>query len=587
MRGGVFTQILITVCLIAAVCSTFFQYTIYDTSFLLYPLSYAILVVSVCSLGLCAICRETKFHFSIADLFISLFVFYYLLRYDYDLQLANWKIAIAIQLLIFWFAIRLLFNTTILPHSLLTWLFISLGCIQTIWGFLQLYGICTSNHSLFPITGSFNNPGPYSGYVSIMIPIAASQYFTTKGIQQYLALGAFLLMISILPAGMSRSAWIGAIFSVIWVISMQNNWISKIRNYRKKNHLFFTAGVIFLTTTLFALFIALYILKKDSAYGRLFIWKNTICAIIEQPLQGYGPGMFPSVYDKAQSDFFSNGEYSALEEWVAGSPEYAFNEYLQILVEGGIFLFCLFGLFIGYALWKGVRQKKYGFCGGVVALLLFCCFSYPLQLPSFLVTGTLLLAACVSGQSTNVSQNRVCSVFMTVTLVIASVYLCCHLRPNSFVADIWKKCRFLKVAGMTESAEEGYENIYASLKHNPFFLFEYAQILTKQSKYNEAITVLKQVAKVKCDPMIYNMMGENYQNMKLYNKAEKCYLHSINLLPGRIYPYYLLTILYSKPGFRQPEKMYKMRKIVMTKKPKVDSKAVEEMKEKVKNLFIK
>lgn len=140
---------------------------------------------------------------------------------------------------------------------------------------------------------------------------------------------------------------------------------------------------------------------------------------------------------------------------------------------------------------------------------------------------------------------------------------------------------------MTESAEEGYENIYASLKHNPFFLFEYAQILTKQSKYNEAITVLKQVAKVKCDPMIYNMMGENYQNMKLYNKAEKCYLHSINLLPGRIYPYYLLTILYSKPGFRQPEKMYKMRKIVMTKKPKVDSKAVEEMKEKVKNLFIK
>lgn len=34
-----------------------------------------------------------------------------------------------------------------------------------------------------------------------------------------------------------------------------------------------------------------------------------------------------------QEAYFSGGDFSPQEELVAGSPEYAFNEYLQIAVE--------------------------------------------------------------------------------------------------------------------------------------------------------------------------------------------------------------------------------------------------------------
>ena len=46
------------------------------------------------------------------------------------------------------------------------------------------------------------------------------------------------------------------------------------------------------------------------------------------------------------------------------------------------------------------------------------------------------------------------------------------------------------------------------------------------------------------------------------------------VLPGRIYPYYLLAKLYAEPGYRNREKFEKMQRIVLTKEPKVYSTAI-------------
>lgn len=59
-------------------------------------------------------------------------------------------------------------------------------------------------------------------------------------------------------------------------------------------------------------------------------------AIAESPVVGYGMGNFVLAYGRAQENYFANEEYSETEELVAGSPEYAFNEYLQVAVEYGI-----------------------------------------------------------------------------------------------------------------------------------------------------------------------------------------------------------------------------------------------------------
>ena len=57
-------------------------------------------------------------------------------------------------------------------HLFLLFLFILLGIIEAIWGLGQLYGVVLSRHDQFLLTGSFYNPGPYSGFLAMIFPIA-------------------------------------------------------------------------------------------------------------------------------------------------------------------------------------------------------------------------------------------------------------------------------------------------------------------------------------------------------------------------------------------------------------------------------
>ena len=84
--------------------------------------------------------------------------------------------------------------------------------------------------------------------------------------------------------------------------------------------------------------------------------------------------------------------------------------------------------------------------------------------------------------------------------------------------------------------------------------------------------------------MILNIIGKNFQEKGEYAQAEKWLLRSTHLLPGRIYPYYLLAKLYAEPEYRHPEKLKQAVQIVLTKEPKVQSTAIREMREEVKLL---
>ena len=47
------------------------------------------------------------------------------------------------------------------------------GCVQAAVGFLQWLDVLPSNHNLFPVTGSFMNPGPYGGYLAVCWVVGA------------------------------------------------------------------------------------------------------------------------------------------------------------------------------------------------------------------------------------------------------------------------------------------------------------------------------------------------------------------------------------------------------------------------------
>ena len=470
--------------------------------------------------------------------------------------------------------------------SAASWSLIILGCIEAVWGMRQLYGYATSNHSLYALTGSFFNPGPYSGYLAMILPVCLHQYLQKVGedaqwlykAKKYMASAAMLLILCVLPAGMSRSAWLAAGVSCLWVYGIHADWGGYIREkwwLHKQRIIGIFIGIVCISVLAGFLFFAL---KPDSARGRFFMWKITCHAIAEEPLFGHGIGNFAATYGDAQEAYFAAGDYEPWEERVAGSPEYAFNEYLQVAVELGIPLaLCLLAVLL-VCLYVGIRKERYGICGSILSLMVFSFSSYPLQLPVFVVTSIVLLSACILGNSRRQ--------WLGVAILIGTIGIF-RIKDDLHTEQAckeWMNARVLYNGGVYESAEKDYERLYPLLKDRATFLFEYGHGLHKQQKFEASSRILKEALKRTSDPMILNILGKNSQQTGDYWAAEEWYIRSTHRLPGRIYPYYLLAKLYAEPGFKQPDKLEKMQRIVLTKEPKVNSTAIREMREEVKKL---
>ena len=467
----------------------------------------------------------------------------------------------------------------VLSLALMTW-----GGVEAIIGLRQLFGFAASGHALYAMTGSFFNPGPYSGYLAMVLPVCVHEYMEGRQAgsrwRTVLAGGVALLILCVLPAGMSRSAWLSAVVACLWVYGSLAGWGRKSCELwlKRRGGVFITVAAGVAVVLLAGVW--LFQLKPDSARGRLLMWRMTGRAIAEAPWTGHGAGSFAAAYGEAQECYFAQGTYKEWEERVAGSPEYAFNEYLQVAAERGIPVAVGGLLVVGCCWWAGFRKGRYGLCGGLLALGIFALASYPLQLPVFVVTASALLAGCLIGRSK--------AAWLSVGIV-AALWGGLRLPKDNQTEQAcreWMNARVLYNAGAYGAVEKEYARLYPWLRGRAAFLFEYGHGLHKQGRWEESDRVLQEAMQHSCDPMILNVMGKNLQAQGRYEEAEECYWRSIHRLPGRIYPYYLLAKLYAEPGFCQPEKLERVRQVVLTKEPKVPSTAVREMREEVGEMGI-
>lgn len=516
--------------------------------------------------------------FAWEDFFLLSCAIYYVIRYDFSDQLANWRIILWADVLILWVLIKWLKDNRMLTPECVSWVIVAGGCLQAVWGMLQLYDFCPSNHVRYDMTGSFLNPGPFTGYISVAFPIAFYLYLKNEGYKQWLALMSMAIMFIILPVGMSRSAWIGTIAASCFVVFQQK----ELKKYWYITQRWFTITILLLVIVGIIVGVFMFNLKKDSAYGRLFIWENTCVSIAKRPVIGYGSCSFPEVYASSQSDKFLSGNYSEREEKVAGNPEYAFNEYLQIWIEGGVIMLLLLIGLLFICMRQGLCHKQYGLCGGLISLLCFAFSSYPFQYPSFWI----VLCFLLSGMKTpSLSQPQIHNdnMFLPILFIFSECIFLSLSSPHKQI-EIWEKCRILYPKGETALALNGYKALYPSLKHSPKFILEYAQYLSDNKEYEKSNILYERYLKLQCNSLVYNFIGNNYLELGQFQLAEKYYQKSINFLPNRIYPYYLLARLYANPQFRQPEKFKEMADKVLHKKPKVHSKAIEEMREEIREI---
>jgi tetratricopeptide (TPR) repeat protein len=410
---------------------------------------------------------------------------------------------------------------------------IASGAFEAVLGLLQVYGYEPSNHSLYALTGSFYNPGPYSGFLAMCLPLALHEWLEGKGIWKHLALVALVLMVMVLPSGMSRSAWLAAVIASCYVWGM--HYRGRLYRYRK----FFWIGNLLLIVSS----ICAYHWKKDSADGRLLMWKVSVQAVMEHPWQGVGWEHVAGAYGDAQERYFASGLATEQEEYVAGAPEYVFNEYLQVAIAWGVPALCGILMLVMVAFCLGHGSRLYGVCGALLSLAVFAFASYPFQFLMFRLAFVALLVACAMG-----CRKLWVQVLALVLGIGAGVYLADNRS--------------------TPNARR---------------MFEQAHALHQAGQWDASTELLQETMVVSSDAMVLNIIGKNCQAQGRYEEAEHWFVRSTRRLPNRIYPYYLLAKLYAEHSDVFPiEKLEWAARMVLEKEAKVESTAIRQMREEVK-----
>jgi tetratricopeptide (TPR) repeat protein len=567
-------------------------------------------LLSVVAIPITIIKRRERLNLILPDLLILLFCCAVVLITLHHIDRLINKCLLLIFVTLFYFYLRIfLTGKSKLMYNLCVLAFVITGLIEAIWGLMQLYGFAESQHNLFRTTGSFFNPGPYSGWLSMIFPMALGYvvfnhkvakvaqswliaYSNRRRFTTILCSLTVLCIILILPAAMSRASWIavfgGCAFIGIMYFIQSKKITVYLKKYRKRLFIFGFMAIVLLSLSL----IGLFLLKKDSASGRAFIWKIAMQTIKEHPF-GVGLGNFGGSYGDVQATYFASGAGSEREEYVAGGVEYAFNEYLQICIETGIVPFLFFIAFVIYVLITGIQNKNYLPTSSLISLLIFASMSYPFNVLPFVIAFVFLSAMCLTNNDDNHEKSGIRNhypkfmIWFFIIITPVAIALCMYQKiyPLYKAYKQWNSTTILYSANIYKEATEEYSEQYQYLQDEIRFLFEYAQSLSKSEQYEKSNEILHRAIKISCDPMLYNIMGKNYQSLKQYELAEQSFKKAVNLVPNRLYPHYLLAKLYYEMGLKDKAE-YEIN-IVMTKPPKVESMAVEEMREELGKLRYK
>ena len=441
----------------------------------------------------------------------------------------------------------------------------------------QLLGYGISNHLRFVVTGSFFNPGPCGIFLAGVFVLAVAMM--KKG---YRKVGINLMFVRYVTAcvtfgvtlvamvpTMSRAGWIGALVGVMllyrgeiaaWV-NMRRRWV-------------IGGGIVGMIVVL-TLF---YLLKKDSANGRLFIWQNTVSAYWKTPLFGVGIDGFERAFAGAQHDYFEKEkvlEQDNRHVEMAGVVESAFNEPLALFLLLGAVGGVLAAMVLFFKL-----QRLTAYSCVAVALLVASFFSYTFYIPSIAIVFLFAVAQLPDRRGRG---GRYVNVLMFGMIGVVVLYFNFREYGNRWAYREWKKRAVYYTQEDYESAIDDYERLYPILKYNFKFLFEYGHSLHKVGRYEESNIILKRGTRYSADPMFWNIAGNNYLALKQYDQGMTAYLRAYYTCPNRVYPLYLLTKLETERGDTTMMNYY--GRILLGKRPKVPSLAVDEMKFEIRKML--
>lgn len=508
--------------------------------------------------------RKNVLQLSFCDFMIFLWWIYIILRGYIDASIpCGSKMVSSTFLLSLYFCFRALFSIYNARDYDIVLILMASVCIEFCIGIFQMFSGVSYNKGQL-ITGAFFNSGPYSAFIMMGMVGAVCflrfdyhRYFSARYRNMLTLLNILVIVFGLIVfwITISRAAIIS--FGILVLYIYRHKYIG----CHKWNCVLLTIVVIF--------FGILFYIKYPSFVGRLIVWYFSFKLIISHFFWGVGIGNFQSSYARMMCSINQKLDYSKFADYY-DHIDFSYCDILQVASEQGLVGFIFFAILLGILLIRLRCQSQilYYIC---LSLILFSLSSYIFQLLSFQII-IVIFGAWINQKSIIVRfhLNRI------LRLSISSVFLSVEIFATMITSDRVKGIdEFMKFDGSSFSLNE-YQLLYSSCRELPDYYTKYAEALRHNHRLMDSNAMLREGLNVSGDPMIYNMMGDNFKDMGFYQEAFESYRNAYYTLPNRLTPLFSIMKLYEFLGDKKRTNQFALS--VVNFRPKIVSSATRRMK---------
>ena len=465
---------------------------------------------------------------------------------------------------------------------------ILIGLIQVFYGFFGYINSLQNSRPELYLGGAFGNPGPYSNFLVTLLPVSLiSALKFEKGFLKYGGIFLSVLILITLPLTLARTAWIGAAFILGFVSFLLPVVQQRFKRLLKKRFSKLLIVISFIIFVVF-IFIALISFKKDSVNGRLFIWEVSTKAILDQPIFGYGYSSFPYIHNKYQAQYFNINPVDKQNSYLADSVDFAFNDYIQFLLEIGVFGLFLFLAIVFLAIRCFIYKNKdenlllgqMGF-GVMTVVLVLSIFSYPLRSTPITFLFFLSLLFLNSGYDQGYKfaiQIRLSKYITIFGILLVTLWFGIYINRLHGEKE-WNTAYKSVRENKFEIAKHLYRKNFSRMTYNPYFNYNYGAELCLMGDFEKSISILKTIEYKLADSDFYILLGSNYEALGKFDQALSNYEHAANMIPMKYYPKYKMVMLNERMG--NTGKAIELSKQIIDMPIKVDSKTVRMIREEI------
>lgn len=544
-------------------------------------LSYALPVLGLIG-GIFVLFTRGGGRLTIVDGLVGIWTIYYVIRVWLGAEYpcgTEWLQVM--EMVVLYVVLRMVLHGGRVPAWVLCAGIVLFGCYEAMVGAGQIIS-GNGRHHIFVLTGTFQNPGPYSAYLMIAGVIALCCFQTDFSHYHFslarraIALGykklyqsslfifhiLILLPLLMLPATWSRAAFVGLGVCALWLFRDR---------YKKYRWLVWGALAV--------VAVAFYFIKRGSADGRSLIWMASLTSWCHDMWLGVGVGGFRHACAEGIAEMWRDSHDASMFT-SAGVTDYAYNALVKVLVEQGLVGAMMWIIVTVVAMWRLYMSSRTLFFA-MASMLVFAMFSYPFELLPYRIIAVMVFAWSESREKSTLCLHINKFICTFVSLVITAFSLFMNVEVTERIEQDKDANLF---SGMRNSAFlTDYNELLPYESDNPQYLFDFAKTLREEKRYEDSNAILRRGTLVSADPMFYIIMGNNYRDEQLYDMAREAYEKAYAIMPNRLYPLYQLMMMYDDTGNKKAAT--NMAKRIKHSYVKIESKATEQMVEKADSIL--